>query len=140
MRVKFMNSNNKSKRFIFFSLIITVILFALPALLSGCGDKEEEEVAVARFITVDTSKTKTVFALGDEFNYKGLIVSALFSKGDAYFNNYWEETRLIDQSDFRVDEFNYNPDKIGQYVIYVTYNWEDRSLCQSYYLVEVRNA
>ncbi len=131
------NSCSGRSRYTLFAKLLLVI-FSLVVFLSACKDPGYKGGDwAARYITVDSSAAKKVFAPGEEFDDTGLSISAFFSRGDLYYNNYETKTIQLKETEFKVDAFNFNPQKAGEYVIYITYNWEDKSLCETHYLVRV---
>lgn len=133
-----LTKNSNKGRCLFFTLIL-FILIPFSIFQSACeeGDVYSGGDWTVQNITVNSNAAKTEFTIGEEFNFEGLNVSAFFSKGSKNFNNYESETRELTEDDFKVDAFNFNSQEIGEYVIFVTYNWENKYMCESYYIVKV---
>lgn len=58
-------------------------LLLLVGLLSGCGGRRSEVAVTARYVTVGSSVTETVFALGGGANVVGVDASSLFPEATA---------------------------------------------------------
>ena len=75
-------------------------LLLLVGLLSGCGGRRSEVAVTARYVTVGSSVTETVFALGGGANVVGVDASSLFPEATAALQDYWANSatiRLYDQ-------------------------------------------
>ncbi len=126
---------------------ILALSLAFIGVASSCGEykvvrnttPEEEKSAVVvedtdrtelKSIVLDTSKTRKVFYVGEEFNSDGLIVNrSLAVYSDTNFN---KGMVYMPTKDFTVDSSEVDTSKVGTYKVTVTHRLGNRILTQSY--------
>lgn len=125
-------------------LLVLVMLFGLVS--TACNNEEtpeqpennlvDEEIIGARLssITVDTTNTKTLFYLGEEFSSEGLKVKSLYIKT---FEGNRRETYERECVDYYLEYEDLDMNTVGDYVIKVIYR-RDTTVVTTTYTVHVR--
>ena len=126
---------------------ILALSLAFVGVASSCGSyaitrnttpvKEEDAVVIEdsdrtelRSIVLDTSNVRTVFYIGEEFNYDGLVVNRSLAVYDASGTN--KGLVNMPTKDFTVDSSEVDMNTVGTYKITVTHRLSNRILTQSY--------
>ena len=111
-----------------------------PAEYDEVLDNEDYDATISYVVTngnVDTSNTKTIFYIGDDFTYEGLIVNGIFFR---YVNGVRDsKTTTIEQHNYTVDSSGVDMGSVGTYPVVVSFRYGDSNIISTYN-IEVRTS
>ena len=122
IRVEFLKGKNMKTR---------LLLALIPALtvLAGCNnDKHKQPKITLEDLRANPTSVQQNFTYGDDFNYDGLVVEALYSDGSS---------RTLTDSEYNIDKPNMF--ELGQHQIYITY-YEGKFEAYDFYTIFVNDA
>ncbi len=101
-----------------------------PVKEEGAVTIEDSDRTELRSIVLDTSNVRTVFYIGEEFNYDGLVVN----RSLAVYSSSGTNKGLVNMPtrDFTVDSSEIDMNTVGTYKVTVTHRLSNRTLTQSY--------